>query len=49
MRVITFSELVIACIIDDSRSGISDVAFRAAPQIGGVSYNNYQMKTSYIK
>ena len=33
----TFSEQVIASIIDDSRCGMSDVAFRVAPPIGGPS------------
>ena len=33
----TFSELVIASIIEDSRCGISDVAFHTAPRIGGLS------------
>ena len=31
----TFSEHVIASIIDDSRCMMSDVAFRTAPPIGG--------------
>ena len=33
----TFSEQVIASIIDDSRCGMSDVAFRTTPPIGGPS------------
>ena len=33
----TFSEQVIASIIDNSRCGISDVAFHTAPPIGGLS------------
>ena len=33
----TFSEQAIASIIDDSRCGMSDIAFRAAPPIGGLS------------
>ena len=31
----TFSEQVITSIIDDSRCGMSDLAFRTAPPIGG--------------
>ena len=33
----TFSEQMIASIIDDSRCGIGDVAFHTAPPIGGLS------------
>ena len=34
-RAKPFSEQVIESIIDGSRTGMSDVAFRLAPQIGG--------------
>ena len=34
---ITFSEQVIASIVDDSRCGMSNIAFRTAPPIGGLS------------
>ena len=33
----TFSEQVIASIIDDCRGGLSDAAFRTAQPIGGLS------------
>ena len=33
-----FSEQVKANITDDSRCGVSDVAFRTAPPIGGFSF-----------
>ena len=36
-RAKTFSEQVIESIIDDSRSGMSGVAFRTVPPIGGLS------------
>ena len=40
-RAQTFSEQVIENMIDDSRSGVSDVTFHTAPPIGGLSCWQY--------
>ena len=48
-HALTLSEQVIACITEDSRSGMNDVAFRTAPPIGELSCIRNRMRDNTVE